>query len=111
MLFFERFNFILTYHPGSRNVKPDVLSRQFSPDEQSEELKIILHRSCVVASLTWEIESQVCRAHAQQPEPGNGPPHSLFVPDTVRSQVLQWEHSPLTRDFGGPLWTQTCRNL
>lgn len=29
-LFFSRFNFTLTYRPGSRNVKPDALSRQFS---------------------------------------------------------------------------------
>lgn len=28
-LFFDRFNFTLTYHPGSRTVKPDALSRQF----------------------------------------------------------------------------------
>lgn len=29
-LFFSRFNFTITYRPGSRNVKPDTLSRQFS---------------------------------------------------------------------------------
>lgn len=28
-----RFNFTLTYHPGSHKVKPDALSRQFSPLE------------------------------------------------------------------------------
>lgn len=29
-LFFGRFNFTLTYRPGSKNTKPDSLSRQFS---------------------------------------------------------------------------------
>ena len=28
-LFFERFHFSLSYRPGSRNTKPDALSRQF----------------------------------------------------------------------------------
>ena len=28
-LFFTRFNFILTYRPGSKNIKPDALSRVF----------------------------------------------------------------------------------
>lgn len=84
MLFFGRFNFTLTYRPGSRNIKPDVLSRQFSPDEQPEEPETILPSSQMVASLTWEIESLICRAQVQQPDPGNGPPNSLFVPESVR---------------------------
>ena len=28
-----------------------------------------------------------------QPGPGNGPPGRLFVPDSVRSAVLQWAHA------------------
>ncbi|KAI3368651.1 hypothetical protein L3Q82_025653 [Scortum barcoo] len=32
-LFLTRFNFTLSYRPGSRNVKPDALSRQFLKDE------------------------------------------------------------------------------
>lgn len=92
MLFFESLNFTLTYRPWSRNIKPNTLSRQFAPDE-SEEPETILPQSRVVASLTWEIESSVRRAQAQQPDPGHEPPNPLFVPDTIRSQVLQWAHS------------------
>lgn len=32
-LFFTRFNFTLSYRPGSRNAKPDALSRQFLKDD------------------------------------------------------------------------------
>jgi len=34
-LFFARFNFSITYHPGSHNVKPDALCRQFSADNET----------------------------------------------------------------------------
>lgn len=92
-LFFGRFNFTLTYRPGSRNIKPDALSRQFSFQESSVSPEPILPSSCVVASLTWEIEAKVRQAQEQTPDPGIGPPNLLFVPDPVRSQVLQWGHA------------------
>lgn len=80
-LFFGWFNFTLTYRPGSRNVKPDALSRQhFTGDP-------ILPSSCVVGA-SWEIESLVKEAQQTQPDPGNSPPNRLFVPDSDRSQVL-----------------------
>lgn len=54
----------------------------------------ILPCSRAVASLTWEkIGSLVCRAQSQQPDSGSGPPNSLFVSDSIRSQVLQWARS------------------
>ncbi|KAI3371553.1 hypothetical protein L3Q82_023587 [Scortum barcoo] len=91
-LFFSRFDFVLTYRPGSRNIKPDALSRQFSVEEKVQE-ENILPTSRVIAAITWDIENAVLRAQQQQPDPRQGPPGRLFVPDAVRSQVLQWAHS------------------
>lgn len=91
-LFFERFDFTLTYRPGSRNIKPDALSRQFTAETPSEP-ETILPSSCVIASVTWEIESRVLQAQGHDPDPGTGPNNCLFVPDSVRSDVLQWAHS------------------
>ncbi|KAI3365370.1 hypothetical protein L3Q82_010456 [Scortum barcoo] len=88
-----RFDFVLTYRPGSRNIKPDALSRQFSVEEKVQEEENILPTSRVIAAITWDIENAVLRAQQQQPDPGQGPPGRLFVPDAVRSQVLQWAHS------------------
>ena len=50
-LFFDRFNFTLSYRPGSRNLKPDALFRQFPecPDETVKPSTII-RASCLVAS-------------------------------------------------------------
>ena len=87
------FKFSLSYRPGSRNIKPDALSRLHSVDEGCSELDSILPPTCVVATLVWRIESLVTQAQAHQPDPGTGPPGRLFVPDAVRSDVLQWGHS------------------
>ena len=35
-LFFNHFSFTLSYRPGSRNVKPDVLSRLFNPEPKTK---------------------------------------------------------------------------
>ena len=41
-LFFNRFNFTLSYRPGSQNAKPDALTRLFDPEALSKETKSIL---------------------------------------------------------------------
>ncbi|KAK2917253.1 hypothetical protein Q8A73_003999 [Channa argus] len=91
-LFFDRFNFSLTYRPGSKNIKPDALSRIHAPETSPHDPEPILHPSCVLGALTWEIERTVRTAQQQEPDPGTGPPGLLFVPSRVRSQVLQWAH-------------------
>uniref|UniRef100_A0A8C5N9Y2 Gypsy retrotransposon integrase-like protein 1 n=1 Tax=Gouania willdenowi TaxID=441366 RepID=A0A8C5N9Y2_GOUWI len=91
-LYFGRFNFTLTYRPGSRNTKPDALSRQFSEEPVSDP-EPILSPSRVIATVTWDIESLVKQAQNQRADPGNCPTNCLFVPDSIRSKVLQWAHS------------------
>ena len=52
-LFFDWFNFTLSYRPGSRNLKPDALSQQF-PEFPNETVNpsTIVPASCLVASIT-----------------------------------------------------------
>ena len=73
-LFFDRFKFNLTYRPGSKNVKPDVLSRQFHDNSDNTPVpNTILPASCLIGSLTREIESLVRTALLTDPDPGGVP--------------------------------------
>lgn len=91
MLFFTRFNFSLSYCPGSRNVKPDTLSKQFAVDEdQTEEPKTIFPLVCVVASLTWDVEEKVRAAQASQSGPRVCLDNQLNLPGNLRAE---WGHS------------------
>ncbi|KAL4007327.1 hypothetical protein ACER0C_001179 [Sarotherodon galilaeus] len=93
-LFFTRFNITITYRPGSRNTKPDALSRQFAPHtDDGERQRPILPATCIVGAITWEIERVVKEAQQREPDPGTGPDGLLFVPTTVRSRVIHWAHT------------------
>ncbi len=67
-LFFNRFQFLLSYKPGTKNVKPDALSRAYSPGTQEKPSAQIIPRSRTVAPLQWELESVVREAQAQTQE-------------------------------------------
>lgn len=55
----------------------------------------ILPTSKMVTPIQWDVETAVKRAQLKQPGPGKGPPGRLFVPNTLRSEVLQWAHASL----------------
>ena len=91
-LFFNRFDFTLSYRPGSKNLKPDALSRQFQSGRPESSPETIIPSSCVVAPVRWGITSIVKQALNNDPGP-DVPAGLLFVPRSARSQVLQWGHS------------------
>lgn len=80
-LFFTHFNFSLSYRPGSRNGKPDTLSRQLVADgDQGESPEPILRLSCVVASLTMDVEERFRAASTSQLGPSSCPNHRHSFP-------------------------------
>ena len=74
-LFFNRFNFTLSYRPGSKNVKPDALSRLFDPSSAPRSPSNILPPSCVVGAITWGIEKKVRQANVICQVPDGCPPN------------------------------------
>lgn len=92
-LFLGRFNFTLTYRPGSRNVKPDALSRQVTPATSAETTEdTILHPPCIVGAAIWDVEKVVQKAQENLQTPAGCFLGLLFVPASARSAVLQWGH-------------------
>ncbi|MEO1413559.1 MAG: reverse transcriptase family protein, partial [Bacteroidota bacterium] len=91
--FLGRFDFTLTYRPGSRNTKADALSRQHPKEAVAEEPSPILPEGKVVGRVAWGVETIVRNALRNHPAPRGTPPGRLFVPELVRSRVLQWGHA------------------
>lgn len=93
-LFFNRFNFTLSYRPGSKNQKADALSRQFdSQEEEGEDLDFILPVSARLATALLDAEEEVINSLRNSPAPSACPDNKLYVPDALRPRILQWCHS------------------
>ena len=104
--FFSRFNYTLSYRPGSRNTKADALSRQFTGEPPSACMaEPILPPARVIGVVTWGLETLVRTAQRAHPGPGGGPPNRLFVPRELRPRVLEWGHSSLFSCHPGALRT------
>uniref|UniRef100_A0A3P9MBI2 Gypsy retrotransposon integrase-like protein 1 n=1 Tax=Oryzias latipes TaxID=8090 RepID=A0A3P9MBI2_ORYLA len=99
-LFFDRFDFTITYRPGSRNIKPDALSRLFGSGDDQDSSPII-PPTCIVGNLTWDIESRVIQAQGEEPDHPPAPSGTLYVPSSLRSDVLVWGHTSRIACHGG----------
>ncbi|KAI2666212.1 Transposon Tf2-6 polyprotein [Labeo rohita] len=91
-LFFGRFDFSISYRPGSKNIKPDALSRIFDHSERPSFPESIVPQKVFVSAVTWEIESKVRTASQGVTPPPGCPPGRLFVPEGLRSEVIRWGH-------------------
>ena len=73
-LFLGGFNFTHTYRPGSRNLKPDALSRPTAiPQNPSSLLRVL------GAAAFWEVKSWIEEAQQTDHCLGNGHPNRLYA--------------------------------
>ena len=84
-----------SYRPGSKNIKPDALSHLFHPISGTKSPSNIRPSSCVVGAVIWGIEETVRRVNAGIHVPDGCPLNRLFVPISLRSQVIHWARSSL----------------
>ncbi|KAL0192337.1 hypothetical protein M9458_010633, partial [Cirrhinus mrigala] len=105
-LFFTRFNFSVTYCPGSQNTKTDALHET---DASSSTNEPILSPSVIVAPVQWDISTEISEAHLTDPPPAECPPDRTYVPLALRQRLLQLVHA--TPSSGHPGITATIQLL
>ncbi|KAK3506600.1 hypothetical protein QTP70_010867 [Hemibagrus guttatus] len=86
-LFFTRFQFTVSYRPGSKNGKADTLSRQSEVAGDLRQPELILPTTALLAPVRWDLLGEIRRAHAKEPPPDDCPPHRLFFPSQFRPQA------------------------
>ncbi|KAL0150461.1 hypothetical protein M9458_054278 [Cirrhinus mrigala] len=108
-LFFTRFNFSVTYRPGSQNTKADALSCLHESHASPSTNEPILSPSIIVAPVQWKITIEISEAHLTDPPPAKCPPNRTYVPQILRQRLLQLVHS--TPSSGHPGITATTQLL
>ncbi len=92
-LFFSRFEFKVTYRPGSKNCKADALSRLHdSSTPLNSNNESIISPTLVVAPVQWDIHTEITEAQANDPIPPNCPNDRTYVPHNLRQRVLHLVH-------------------
>ncbi|CAJ0968812.1 unnamed protein product [Ranitomeya imitator] len=85
-LFFSRFDFVVSYLPGSKNVKADALSRSFSPDSPGVLEPVgILKEGVILSAISPDLRRVLQEFQADRPD--RCPVGKLFVPDRWTSKV------------------------
>ncbi|KAL0187127.1 hypothetical protein M9458_018797, partial [Cirrhinus mrigala] len=108
-LFFTRFNFTVTYRPGTKNTKADSLSCMTESTDQPNTDETIIPENLLVAPVQWDILTNINLTNEQHPPPPECPPQLTYVPETHREQLLQQVHS--TPSSGHPGITATLHLL
>ena len=83
-LFFTRFDFTLSYIPGTKNVKADALSRLYDTEERPRNNTPILPASCIVAPVVWAMDADIEQALRTDPSPPQCPAGLRYVPALIR---------------------------
>ncbi len=92
-MFFSRFEFKVTYRPGSKNCKADALSRLHdSSTPLNSNNESIISPTLVVAPVQWDIHTEITEAQANDPIPPNCPNDRTYVPHNLRQRVLHLVH-------------------
>ncbi|KAI2660547.1 Transposon Tf2-9 polyprotein [Labeo rohita] len=73
-LFFTRFQFTVTYRPGSKNSKANALSRRHDPPLEQQPPESILPPTVILAPISWDIMEEIqLQDIPVSPKPSNSP--------------------------------------
>ncbi|KAK3538991.1 hypothetical protein QTP86_023598 [Hemibagrus guttatus] len=82
-LFFTRFQFMVTYRPGSKNGKADALSRRFETASESALVEPILPATAILAPVQWNLVEEIQHSQTNDPPSAGCPLTKIF---------MQWIH-------------------
>ncbi|CAJ0935773.1 unnamed protein product, partial [Ranitomeya imitator] len=104
-LFFARFDFVISYLPGSKNVKADALSRSFVPDFPGlSEPAGILKEGVIVSAISPDLRRVLQKFQANKPD--RCPAEKLFVPDRWTNKVISEVHCSVLAGHPGIFGTR-----
>lgn len=107
-LFFSRFNFQITYRPGSKNGKADDLSRLHEKDQaDSSEPEGVVASSIILAPIQWDIITELNNCNAAEPPPPSCPADRIYVPPAHRQRMLHLVHDTPAAGHPGMCGTRT----
>ncbi len=101
VLFFTRFDFSVTYRPGTQNTKADALSRLHESSIIPPNQESIISPTVILAPIQLDIMTEIAEAQATDPPPAETPPNRTYVPRALRQRVIQWVHSTLSSGHPG----------
>ncbi|KAK3520635.1 hypothetical protein QTP70_029419 [Hemibagrus guttatus] len=107
-LLFTRFDFTISYRPGSKNTKADALSRLFTPEENTEVPETILPEKVIVSPITWS-EETLPSTNASTNTPSGCPPGLQYITRARRTPLIHSTHTSL--DTGHPGVNETLSLL
>ncbi|KAK3526593.1 hypothetical protein QTP70_030729 [Hemibagrus guttatus] len=93
-LFFTRFNFTISYRPGSKNVKADALSHINSPEESTDDPEPIIPEKLFVSPITWS-EETLPESSASTNTPPGCPQGLQYIPHTWRTPLIHSSYTSL----------------
>ncbi|KAI2658094.1 Transposon Tf2-8 polyprotein [Labeo rohita] len=103
-LFFTRFDYKITYRPGSKNISADALSRLHST-EQPVEPEPIVPSNLIISPIVWEMDEDIRSATLQEAAPPECPEGKIYVPLTLRQNLLDTAHRSPGSGHPGSQWT------
>lgn len=112
-LFLSRFNYVVSYLPGSKNVRADALSRQFSSLSKEESVPTpVIPPDHILATIRTNLTSPLGEEilAAQTNAPPEKPSGKCFVPDNLRTKLLHTYHYPKAAGHPGKnqmIWSVT----
>ncbi|KAL0152330.1 hypothetical protein M9458_052053 [Cirrhinus mrigala] len=102
-LFFTRFNFSITYRPGSKNVRADALSRLAEGETNTETPSPIIPDHLIISPIEWTEPPAVATPEPRAP-PGC-PPGRQFIPPSQRVNLIHTTHISLGTGHPGANYT------